>query len=225
MSATANVSFGYDAAGHRTSMTDGMGSVSYNYNNLAQLTSETRTFTGVGSYTLSYGYNLAGELASITNPWGAQVSYAYDKAGRVTTVNGAGYAGVSNYASAFTYRAFGAIKGMNYANGRSLSTAYDNRLRPTTWNVANVLGYNYNYDYFNEHTGRVSYAQNIQDGTLDRSYEYDQVGRLAISHTGAEARAAAYSGQWGTQDGPYSQGYEYDVWGNVTHKARKPFRS
>ena len=70
----------------------------------------------------------------------------------------------------------------------------------------------------------MSYAQNIQDGTLDRSYEYDQVGRLAISHTGAEARAAAYSGQRGTQDGPYSQGYEYDVWGNVTHKARKPFR-
>jgi hypothetical protein len=30
----------------------------------------------------------------------------------------------------------------------------------------------------------------IQDGTLDRSYEYDQVGRLAISHTGTEARAA-----------------------------------
>jgi RHS repeat-associated protein len=25
-------------------------------------------------------------------------------------------------------------------------------------------------------------------------------------------------GQWGTIDGPYSQGYDYDVWGNVTHK-------
>jgi YD repeat-containing protein len=36
---TANVSFGYDAAGQRTSMSDGMGSVTYNYNNLARLTS------------------------------------------------------------------------------------------------------------------------------------------------------------------------------------------
>ena len=216
VAATANDSFGYDAAGHRTSMSDGLGSVTYNYNNLAQLTSETRNFTGVGSYALTYGYNLAGELASITNPWSAQVSYVYDKAGRATAVNGSGYMGVSSYASAMTYRAFGSLKGMNYANGRSLSTAYDNRLRPTTWNVANVLGYN--YDYFNEHTGRVTYAQNIQDATLDRSYEYDQAGRLAISHSGAEARAHAYSGQWGTQDGPYSQGYDYDVWGNVTHK-------
>ena len=146
---TANVSFGYDAAGHRTSMSDGLGFVTYNYNNLAQLTTETRNFNAVGSYTLTYGYNLAGELGSLTNPWGAQVSYVYDKAGRPTAVNGYGYMGVSNYASAMTYRAFGSLKGMNYANGRSLATAYDNRLRPTTSNVESVLGYNYNYDYFN----------------------------------------------------------------------------
>jgi RHS repeat-associated protein len=216
---TANVSFAYDAAGNRTSMTDGMGTMSYNYNNLAQLTSETRSFNGVGSYTLSYGYNLAGELSSITNQWGAQVSYGYDKAGRVTAVNGAGYmGGSSSYASALSYRAFGSLKGMNYGNGRTLATAYDNRLRPTTWNVAGVQGYNYNYDKFNESTGRATYAQNIQDPTLDRSYEYDNVGRLTISHSGAEARAHIGAGSWGTSDGPYSQGYEYDVWGNLTNR-------
>ena len=91
-----------------------------------------------------------------------------------------------------------------------------------------MLGYNYNYDYFNEHTGRVTYAQNIASGggatngaadpTLDRSYEYDQVGRLAISHSGNEARAHAFSGQWSPIDGPYSHGYDYDVWGNLTHR-------
>ena len=154
----------------------------------------------------------------MTNPWGAQVGYNYDKSGRVTGVTGSGYSGVSSYASSLSYRAFGSIKGMNYGDGRALTTAYDKRLRPTTWNVANVLGYNYSYDYLNERTGRVTYAQNIQDGSLDRSYEYDHVGRLVISHSGAEARAHAINGQWGTQDGPYSQGYDYDVWGNVTHK-------
>jgi RHS repeat-associated protein len=216
--ATANVSFAYDAAGNRTSMSDGLGSASYVFNNLGQMASETRTFTGLGSYSLSYEYNLAGELKKVTNPWSAEVSYGYDRAGRLQSVGGANYAGVSNYASALSYRAFGAIKGMNYGDGHTLTTAYDNRLRPATWNVSNVLGYNYAYDYFGEHTGRVTYAQSIYDGTLDRSYEYDNVGRLAISHSGAEARAHAYSGQWGTLDGPYSQGYDYDVWGNVTHK-------
>ncbi|MGH9930233.1 MAG: RHS repeat domain-containing protein, partial [Pyrinomonadaceae bacterium] len=140
----------------------------------------------------------------------------YDKVGRVTGVTGLG--GSPGYATALAYRAFGAIKGLNYGDGRSLSTAYDNRLRPTKWDVSNVLGYNYNYDYLNEHTGRVSYAGSIYDATLDRSYEYDNVGRLVISHAGAEARAHVGTGQWGTMDGPYSQGYEYDFWGNITKK-------
>jgi YD repeat-containing protein len=105
---TANVSFGYDAAGNRTGMSDGLGAVSYDYNTLSQLSSETRTFTGLsGSYTLSYGYNLAGQLNSITNPWGAQVGYAYDKVGRLASVSGSGYAGVSSYVSSMSYRALG----------------------------------------------------------------------------------------------------------------------
>ena len=218
VSTTANVSFGYDAAGHRTSMSDGMGSASYGYNNLGQMTSEVRTFSGLDSYTLSYSYNLAGELGSLTDQWAGTVNYAYDKAGRATSVSASGGMNPPTYASNLKYRAFGAIKGMSYGNGKSLSTAYDIRMRPTKWDVTGVQGYNYSYDNLNERTGRVTYAQNIQDPTLDRSYEYDQVGRLAISHSGAEARAHVVNGQWGTQDGPYSQGYDYDVWGNVTRK-------
>jgi YD repeat-containing protein len=90
VASTSNVSFGYDAAGNRTSVADGLGSMVYNYDNLSQLTSETRNFNALGSYgsyTLSYAYNLAGELSTFTNPWSAQVSYAYDKAGRVTARN------------------------------------------------------------------------------------------------------------------------------------------
>src|SRR5690242_1179867 len=45
--ATAGVSFGYDAAGNRTSMTDGIGSATYNFNNLGQMYSETRSFNGM----------------------------------------------------------------------------------------------------------------------------------------------------------------------------------
>jgi len=122
------------------------------------MTSETRTFTGLSSYTLSYAYNLAGELTSITNPWGVQVGYGYDKVGRVANVSGAGYGGISSYASALTYRAFGGIKGMSYGNGRTLSLQYDNRLRVTDWTVPNVLGWQYSYTDVGENTGRVMFA-------------------------------------------------------------------
>jgi RHS repeat-associated protein len=217
VAATPNVTVGYDSAGNRTSMTDGLGSASYAYNTLSQMTSETRTFTGVGSFTLSYGYNLSGQLNSITNPWSAQVGYGYDKVGRPTNVSGSGYSGVSSYVNSLAYRAFG-LKQMAYNNGRTLSIQYDNRMRTTQWNIPSVMGWNYNYSYFGENTGRVMYAQNINDGTLDRSYDYDHVGRLLASHSGAEARAHMGIGPSGTVDGPYAQRYFYDVWGNITSR-------
>jgi YD repeat-containing protein len=186
---TPNVTFGYDSAGNRTSMTDGLGSVSYVYNTLSQLTSETRTFTGVpGTYALTYDYNLAGQLTSINNPWSAQVGYGYDRIGRLTNVSGSGYAGVSSYVNSTAYRAFG-LKQIAYSNGRTLSLQYDNRMRPTQWNIPGVMGWNYSYQYFGENTGRVTYAQNITDATLDRSYNYDHVGRLQSAYTGSSARA------------------------------------
>ncbi|HKY45819.1 MAG TPA: hypothetical protein VJM50_22195, partial [Pyrinomonadaceae bacterium] len=212
---TPDVSFGYDSAGNRTSMTDGLGSVSYGYNTLSRMTSETRTFTGFGSYTLSYDYNLAGQLKSITNPWNAQVGYVYDKIGRPKNVSGSGYAGVSSYVNSFAYRAFG-LKQMAYNNGRTLSLQYDNRMRVTQWNIPSVMGWNYAYQYFGENTGRVTYAQNINDPTLDRSYHYDHVGRLQSAFTGTSARAHVGITTTWLGDGPYAQHDNvYDVWGNT----------
>lgn len=218
VAATPNVTFDYDSAGNRTGMNDGLGSVSYVYNTLSQLTSETRTFTGVaGTFALTYGYNLSGELNSLTNPWGAQIGYGYDKIGRPTNVSGSGYSGLASYVNSLTYRAFG-LKQMAYNNGRMLSVQYDNRMRPSQWNIPGVMGWNYSYGYFNENSGRLMYAQNINDGTLDRSYDYDHVGRLVASYSGGEARAHMGIGPSGVVDGPYAQRYNYDVWGNITSR-------
>ena len=73
----APVTYGYDAAGNRTSMSDGSGSTTYSYNQLSRMNSETHTITGApsSSYTLVYSYNLAGELASLTDPQGRIINY------------------------------------------------------------------------------------------------------------------------------------------------------
>ena len=215
VAATPNVSFAYDAAGNRTSMTDGLGSTTYGYDQLSRLTSETRTFTSVGSFTLGYAYNLAGELTSLTNPWGSVVGYGYDKTGRVTGITGSGQLSAPTYANSLTYRAFG-LKGMSYGNGRQLSINYDSRLRLTRWDVAGVLGSDYEYRW--EDTFRPTFAHSRTDATLDRWYAYDHVGRLTVSRTGSEARAA-YGEPFNNQyDGPYSMGVSYDVWGNITSR-------
>jgi RHS repeat-associated protein len=218
VAATPNVSFGYDAAGNRTSMNDGLGSMSYVYNTLSQLTSETRIFNDFpgSSYTLSYGYNLSGELNSITNQWGAQVGYGYDKIGRPTNVSGSGYAGLTSYVNSMSYRAFGGLKQMAYNNGRTLSLQYDNRLRLTQWSVPNVLRMQYSYLW--EQSGRLEFARNLDDETLDRWVAYDNVGRLTNTRSGNEARLAIGEQVPLLYNGPYSHGIQYDKWGNMTYR-------
>jgi RHS repeat-associated protein len=216
--ATPNVSFTYDAAGHRTQMTDGLGTMSYGFNSLAQLNSETRNFTGVGSFTLTYNYDLGGQLLSLTNSVNnSQVAYSYDDSTRVKDVTGNGYGGVSSYASTIRYRAWDGLKSVSYGDGRALSVGYDNRMRATQWSIPSVMRWNYSYTNFNENGSRVTYAQNLDDGTLDRSYDYDNVGRLIEARTASEARGHLV-GQGGTQDGPYAHSYRYDQWGNMWYR-------
>jgi YD repeat-containing protein len=207
ITATAPVSYAYDAAGNRTSMTDGLGAMSYNYDQLSRLTSETRTITGVGTYPLSYDYNLADELTSVTNPFGAQVGYHHDQAGRVDSITGSGFANVSSYASNLQYRAWGALKQLDYGNGRSLSLTYNSRLQPATYTVPGVLSKSYDY----RADGRRWWSHDLIEPKFDRSYAYDQAGRITQALSGAEARNE------GTTDlRPYKETFEYDALGHLT---------
>src|SRR5205823_3733794 len=142
---------------------------SYQYNQLSRLTSETRTFTNVGSFILSYGYNLAGELTSITDPAGAIVNYSYDKTGRMSDVTGSSFAGVTSYATNMQYRAWGAIKSASFGNTLTESASYNSRLQATHLEVPGVISKNYQYDG----DGRLHYSADLIDNRFDRSYSYD----------------------------------------------------
>ena len=109
-------------------------------------------------------------MNSITNQWGTQVGYGYDKLGRPTNVSGSGYAGLTSYVNSLSYRAFGALKQVAYNDGRTLSLQYDNRLRLTQWSIPSVLRMEYSYTW--EQTGRHPgiYARGVSDAF--------QVGRL-----------------------------------------------
>lgn len=210
ITATPNVSFAYDAAGNRTSMTDGLGSVSYNYNELSRLTSETRNFNSVGTFALSYDYNLAGELKKITDASNTTINYGYDNAGRVNGVSGSDnlVGGVSNYASSFQYRAWGGLKAITDGTNHTSSLLYNSKLQPTHFDISgNVVSQN--YDYYND--GRISFVHNVTDINFDRSYFYDQVGRLTENKTGGVAR-----NDYG--DMPYYESFGYDAWSNLSSR-------
>lgn len=216
---TPNVSFDYDAAGNRTLMNDGLGGTTYVYDQLSRLTSETRTFTNVGAFPLIYSYNLANQLTSINDQvFTTTMGYAYDFAGRLNGLTSTGYPNVSQFASNIQYRAWGAVKSVNYGNGKSLSSDYNSRLLPATFSVPGVISKTYQY-YAD---GRMNYSQDVNDPRYDRKTVYDQSAYLTKALSGAEAR-----GLPATEDRPYNQSYQQDVWGNLTNRtdqqwAREP---
>ena len=215
INSTAMVTYTYDAAGNRKSMTDGTGSMSYDYDQLSRLTSETRTITGLGTYPLSYAYNLAGAMTSVTDPFGAQIGYNFDDAGRVKSVTGSGFAGVSNYTSSTSniqYRAWGGQKSVTYGDGKSATTTYDARMRPLTYDMP---GLREQFQYYDD--GRLKQMTDLDDRNQDigfpdtarhfsRARSYDQAGRLT-SDKGATSSTF-----------PLNQNYAHDAFNNLTSR-------
>jgi YD repeat-containing protein len=222
ITATANVSVNYDAAGNRISMTDGFGGKTYSYNQLSQLTSETRSFTNVGTFTLSYDYSLGGQLRKITDPTNMTINYGFDSSGQLSDITGSDslYAGVSTYASNIQYRAWGAAKHLNYGNSLTVDLGYNKRGQTTQYDLktpsgAEVMGQQYQYTSTptsTDNDGRLKYSHDLVNSNLDRTYYYDQAAKLTFGDTAN-----------GGLTGPYRQTYGYDVWGNMTNRSWRTF--
>ena len=113
VTATPGVTLTYDqggstayALGRLTSMTDGVGSETYTYNNLGEMTQLQKVISGT-TYTTGYAYNLAGELSSITYPSTRVVQQSFDTIGRLCAVgtSGSTCSSGTTYATGFAYNA------------------------------------------------------------------------------------------------------------------------
>ena len=185
---TNPVTFQYDSSGMRTEMNDGPGKVTYQYTNLNRLTSETRTFDNIAnkSFTLTYGYNLAGQLTTLTDPASDVISYNRDKTGRVTSVTGSPFGGVTSYASGIQYRAWNSPKAVAYGNGFSASAKFTKRMQVEEFDIPGLIGGTYTYNSDGQlNTFVPSTAQYSQyDPRMSRTFGYDEFGRLNSSVTG-----------------------------------------
>lgn len=225
----ATVSFGYDAAGNRTSMTDGTGSNAYNYNQLSQVSSETRTFSALPghSYTTTYEYTLSGQVKYLIDPAGSRVDYVYDHARRVTSVNGSGAHSAPSYASNVKYRAWGGLKDIDFGNATHQWMNYNSRLLPISMELRNTyvspsnpsVTMRWNYDYYAD--GRINHAYDVADDRLDRKQDYDHVGRLKEAYSGREARGLAPTNP---ADSPFRQSFGYNAFSNMTSRTGRFWR-
>jgi YD repeat-containing protein len=211
---TAPVTFAYDSAGNRTSMIDGLGSVTYEYDTLSRMRSEARTFSDPSNSsingvtkTISSDYNLAGELKSITDPSGATINYSHDALGRLDSVTGSTFGFVTNYISSAKYRAWGAPKHLAYGNSKTVDATYNARMQAATFNIPGVMSKTYDYNS----NGQLRFSSDLLDHKLDRSYSYDHMARTTQALSGAEARGEAE-----TNARPYKQTFSYDALGHLS---------
>jgi YD repeat-containing protein len=224
---TANIAFTYDAVGNRLEIRDGSGKITYQYNTLSQLTSETREFSGGLSginYTLNYQYNLGGKLKKITDHTNTTINYNYNRAGQLNAVTGENnlVEGVSTYASGFEYRAWGVVRTVNFGNGTTQQTSFNQRLLPTNSSLSNVLGFtpiSWSYDYYSD--GRQRHAYDGVDNRFDRLVEFDHIGRIKEAYSGREARGLPATNP---ADSPYRQSFQYNAFGDRTQKSGRFWR-
>jgi YD repeat-containing protein len=221
---TAPVTFGYDAAGNRSSMTDGSGSVSYQYNQLSRMTSETRTFSDASnasinnvSRTITYDYNLAGEISTVADGFGSVLTYGFDVTGRLNNLSGTGYA-VSQFVTNMQYRAWNTLKSQTNGNGYVESATYNSRLLMTGFEVrssSNQVSMSSTNQYYND--GHLKFS-NALDERFDRAFSYDHLGRIKEGYSGSEARDFINGTSGSTPSGPYRQSFQYDAFDQVTNQ-------
>jgi RHS repeat-associated protein len=178
-SSAHSVSYGYDADGSKTAMTDGTGSSSFIYDPFGELTSATN---GAGQVT-GYGYNADGQVSTVTYPlpasatWAtsASVSYGYDIADRLTSVTdfNANKINIANTADGLPYtQALG-------STGDTITATYDNTDAASALTLANSSSTLQSFTYSDAPAGNIlSETDSPASPTSPAGYGYDAQGRV-----------------------------------------------
>ena len=206
------ITYSYDALNRLTAI-DGPGAesdVSYVYdicsNGQGLLCRVTRgssvveySYTAFGevaeSQGLAYSYDRAGRLAEITYPSGAKVSYEYDPAGNVQTLQMTKDGDSLRLATDIQYTPFGDVSHLVYGNGLTLTQGHDTAYRLRSQNVDATLQMDYSHYDGN---GNLQQRNELISGQSS-TFGYDALNRLDTA-----------AGSFGQHD------YVYDPNGNRT---------
>ena len=161
-----NITYAYNAAGNRTSMTDGLGSTAYTYDALNRLTQVAGP-----NGTLTYAYDLNNNRTGVTYPGGNTVISAYDAADRLTSVTDWG-----SRVTTYSYDNANRLTNIQYPNGVQAAHAYDiaDRLLSIVQTHATngtITSATYTLD-------NVGNRLTMQDPDGTTSYTYDDLHRL-----------------------------------------------
>jgi RHS repeat-associated protein len=203
---TVTLTYGTNATqfnnGRLITMTDGVGSENYTYNNLGEMT-QVQKVIGTTTYPTSYAYNLAGQLAQITYPSTHVVQQSVDAIGRLCEIASSTTAcgtATSPYATGYAYSAANQTTGVKYGNGIFASFGFSsdrlqlncldysttNRSGNCTHDSTSKFSLAYSYGALGSNNGQISGITDnsgTQEAGRSVTYTYDPLYRLSIATT------------------------------------------
>jgi RHS repeat-associated protein len=179
-------SYGYDASGNRTSMSDATGSSTYVYDPFGELTSAQ---SGAGQ-TVSYGYDSDGNQTGITYPlpgtqsWAATttVTYGYDNADQLT-----GITDFNGHQITITPNADGLTAKVSLgATGDTINTTYDNTDIPSAITLKNSSSTLQSFTYSDAPSGNIQNETDTPSSAQSPAvYTYDAQARVTSMTPGS----------------------------------------
>ena len=191
--------------GRLLSVTDGVGSETYTYDNLGRTAQEQQVING-NTYTIGYQYNLDGSVTSLTYPSGRVVQQAYDAIGRISSLS----SGTTTYANNFTYAPLTRATGWSFGNGATATIAYSSdRMQWQSFTFSkggsNLFSASYGFSQNGGNNGQITSVTDSVDSGRSATYTYDSLNRLSTS---VSTGSTNYP-KWGLS-------FTYDRFGNRT---------
>lgn len=206
--------------GRLLSVTDGVGSEAFTYDQLGRVTQVQKVISGT-NYTMAYEYNLSGQLTRITYPSGRQVDRTYDTVGRLASV----YSGATQYVNSFVYDSGSSLlKQFKYGNNAvtaDFTYTADLLQLETLKYIKNgdanpFFKLTFGYGSAGSNNGQIVSVADTSDTTLvpgapgrSVTYTYDALHRLKTALTTGSTQFP----QWGLS-------WTYDRYGNREEQAQ-----
>jgi len=191
----------------------------YDFDSMGRVAGSEQT-VGAQTYSMTYGYNLAGTLISEQYPSGRVVNYAFDDGARLLQVS----SGATVYASQFDYTSSsGLVKSIALGNGAVESYVYNSRLQlqslDLTRSGTQLQHYDFRFGVYDPVTNTVDESKNNGviaqiEGFTDSQKKWQQ--RFAYDGVGRLSSAREFRGDNNQQS--YLVKYDYDVFGNRYQK-------
>lgn len=192
----------------------------YDYDKVGQVTKHIQSI-GNQTYSLEYGYNLAGQLISEKYPSGKVVNMTVDNFGRLSAVADS----QRTYLSSISFNNQGLLSQINLGNGTNETFSYNDRFQMTSQSLMKgaevVQKYDYSYGEVDVATGDVLASKNNgQLGKIEgwigankqwsQRFKYDELGRLKEAREYKQGDNAQLT---------YKQVFDFDRFGNLYRKA------